>query len=81
MVTKGERWGEGWIRELGLAYAHYCIEQTVSEGLLYATGSCHQQPAIMWEKNLKKHAYLYAYNRIAVVQQKLSQHCKSTRLR
>ena len=25
IVTKGERWGEGWIGGLGLAYGHNCI--------------------------------------------------------
>ena len=32
IVTKGERWGEGWIGGLGLAYAHYCIWNIWSAG-------------------------------------------------
>ena len=35
MATKGEKWGEGWIRELRLAYAHYHMEWMVNGDLLY----------------------------------------------
>ena len=47
----------------GLAYAHSCIWNDWSKGILYSTENSTQYFVVTtWEKNLKKNGYVYTHN-------------------
>ena len=61
------------------AFNQKCIKQTITYRIDKQQGPIVLYPVInIMEKNMKKNIYIYMYNWITVVQQKLTQHCESS---
>ena len=71
MVTKGDRWGEGWTGGLGMAYAHCGIWNDWTKGNCWTTQGT--LPNILYGKE-----FVYISLNHFFTYQKLSQTCKST---
>ena len=81
MIAKGERGGGRMDLEFGVSRCKLLhIEWTNSNILLYSTGKYIQYPVINHNKKEYKEEYIYIYVQLNhfAVQQKLTQHCKST---
>ena len=75
VVAKGE--GVGWTGSLGLVDANY-LEWMSNVALLYSTGNYSQSLVIEHDRIWEKKRYIYVYLGYFAVQQKLTEHCKST---
>ena len=79
MVTKGGEGGNGLGFGIGIFTLRY-IESLASGDMLYSTGNFIQYSVIIYigKESEKEWMYVYVWLNYLVIQQKLSQHCKST---
>ena len=77
---QGERRWVGEIERLGLTYTLIMHEADNYKNLLYSRGNCTQYSATAYQGKESKKEWIYVYVKLIhfAVQQKLTQHCKST---
>ena len=78
MVTGGERWGKGIVREFGIVmYTLLYLKWITNKDLLYSTGNSAQCYVAAWMEGEFEEGWIRVYvwlSRFAV-HLKLSQHC------
>ena len=80
MVTGGERWREGIIREFETdMYTLLYLKRITNKDLLYSTGNSAQSYVAGWmgEESGKEWIHVYVWLSHFAVHLKLSQHCSS----
>ena len=78
MVTRGEEWGEGIVREIGIdMYALLYLKWVTNKGLLYRTGNSAQCYVAAWMGGEfgGERIHVYVWLNHFAVHLKLSQHC------
>ena len=78
MVTRGEGWGEGIVREFGIdMYTLLYLKRITNKYLLYSTGNSTQCYVAAWMGGEFQGEWIHAYVWLSpfAVYLKLSQHC------